>query len=1330
VIVKAAPDTTPPTVTGPTFSKNPAYVNENVDIFCTASDSGSEIKSVIAAMTKTGSVWNNQTMTLVGGSTYKTTFTTNVPQSFAVYCVAKDNADNYAQSGPATLTFQDIPVYLPDLTIYPVDISFTPATPVEGNDVLISVNVHNIGNLTASNINLRVRDTTLDQTIGTTVIPVISSNGIQTASILWYSVSQGSHTIEAFADYTYTIAEGDESNNLANKTITISSAPLPDLSISTADITFSPSNPTEGDSVLVSATIHNIGDTWASNVNYEIIDTTLSQTIATGTIGYIDTGLQKTVSYVWNSVAKGTHTVKVTVDPTNSITEKSETNNEASKDIIVSPIIYPPVCSNFSSKPMNAIYSLGAIYRFQATCTDDAGIANVYFEFNNVNYTAERNGDDYNATFSDLAAGSYPNKWYAVDIDNLGAVFSQPNYTIAQAPTTMHLYFNGTEGDRSYYINDIANVTAVLENLPGKIITIINSGTTTGPSPLEKIVALPTAGTFAYTASFAGDQNYSASTTTHNITVLTVSDTEAPKYSNCRTNPLSPTTYASGAFYEFLCAWTDNSGTVSQVFLDFDGVNRTATKINGDWRYILNDLAVGSYPYRWFARDAAGNWNQTAMQNYTINKAPTTLRLFLNDVESNRNYNLFDVANFTAVLENLPGKTVTIISNISGFGTRTGTSPFQTNVQLLNKGIFNVTGYFLGNQNYSASSQTYFINVDGSDITPPVVNIISPQNTTYTISTFPNGFYWSVNEAINWAAYSLDGNTNVTITGNVTPPPSEAYTIGAHHLIIYAKDLAGNTGYDDVYYTVVSQDTIPPTVIILSPENITYSNNIIDLIFTVDELTSWSGYSLDGQANITSGNTTLFGLTSGSHNVAVYATDLAGNTGFDEVGFAVSCLSRLIDSHVDSVYYLNNTTNIFANSTITCSLINKTNVTISKIDVSNIYLSKIDNSTVINSNVNNCSIKDSIFKDQNCKDSTIDPSDVQRSNTTGSIITDSHVWDSNATYSNITLSTLDFCDITNSTLYNVTCRNSTIYLSNVSNSIILNSIVNNSTIENSNIHDSIVENAVIKDNVLISGCITYNGVKYCAPPSINLNDIYNPLQPPVTQPPSSGCCYGFNPWFTVAAPQSISIQQGETRSFTVMVTNTKPWYIPGISLRIDGIPASWFSVEPASQGADSEKSVSYNVTITIPENETIGERTLTLLATNGGLDAKVNMVLAITKRSVIISPILPTGALIFMTNPVTVSGIVVIVIALVLIYLYYFQREKWNVLVSFVKTIPDKSKTAYEKLKSAYYRLTGKYEIEVIEEYSQSGTKQAEIGIADHPAADNVVKFTVEYEEK
>jgi len=73
---------------------------------------------------------------------------------------------------------------------------------------------------------------------------------------------------------------------------------------------------------------------------------------------------------------------------------------------------------------------------------------------------------------------------------------------------------------------------------------------------------------------------------------------------------------------------------------------------------------------------------------------------------------------------------------------------------------------------------------------------------------------------------------------------------------------------------------IPPEISIISPENKTYPIKDVPLTFTVSESTSWIGYSLNNQANVTiAGNTTLTSLLDGVYHVVIYANDTTGNMG-------------------------------------------------------------------------------------------------------------------------------------------------------------------------------------------------------------------------------------------------------------------------------------------------------------------------------------------------------------------------------------------------------------------------------------------------------------------
>jgi len=96
---------------------------------------------------------------------------------------------------------------------------------------------------------------------------------------------------------------------------------------------------------------------------------------------------------------------------------------------------------------------------------------------------------------------------------------------------------------------------------------------------------------------------------------------------------------------------------------------------------------------------------------------------------------------------------------------------------------------------------------------------------------------------------------------------------GTHRWIYFAYE-------HSIHEVVIQGDTTPPSIYTLSPENKTYSVDDVPLTFTVDEATSWIGYSLDSQANVTiTGNTTLTSLADGSHSVVVYANDTAGSMG-------------------------------------------------------------------------------------------------------------------------------------------------------------------------------------------------------------------------------------------------------------------------------------------------------------------------------------------------------------------------------------------------------------------------------------------------------------------
>jgi hypothetical protein len=96
------------------------------------------------------------------------------------------------------------------------------------------------------------------------------------------------------------------------------------------------------------------------------------------------------------------------------------------------------------------------------------------------------------------------------------------------------------------------------------------------------------------------------------------------------------------------------------------------------------------------------------------------------------------------------------------------------------------------------------------DTTLPVISVLSLENKTYNIRDIPLNL--KVNESVSQITYSLDGQKNVTITGNTTLTDLPD---GEHNLTVYASDSAGNIGVSETIYFSVKVP-FPTTLVVAS----------------------------------------------------------------------------------------------------------------------------------------------------------------------------------------------------------------------------------------------------------------------------------------------------------------------------------------------------------------------------------------------------------------------------------------------------------------------------------------------------------------------------------
>jgi parallel beta-helix repeat protein len=128
-----------------------------------------------------------------------------------------------------------------------------------------------------------------------------------------------------------------------------------------------------------------------------------------------------------------------------------------------------------------------------------------------------------------------------------------------------------------------------------------------------------------------------------------------------------------------------------------------------------------------------------------------------------------------------------------------GKSPIYANYALYDDG--DSRWIFFNFQNLTSE-----VLVQGMDRTIPTVFVILPESKTYDTNNVLLVFV--VDDPPSWMAYSLDGQGNATIDGNIT---IEGVSNGTHYVTVYSRDFAGNTGASNTVYFSVN---IPETPIV------------------------------------------------------------------------------------------------------------------------------------------------------------------------------------------------------------------------------------------------------------------------------------------------------------------------------------------------------------------------------------------------------------------------------------------------------------------------------------------------------------------------------------
>jgi subtilase family serine protease len=213
---------------------------------------------------------------------------------------------------------------LPDLVIQ--SMSWSPQSPKVNSKVVFTVVVKNTGLRTVEKcyLSFHVSDKYMFKNS-------ITNLGPGKTQTLTYECFLAIPTVSIYGiiDSGNDVKESNEANNeMSNSFTPVQPVPVEDLSIE--NITFSPSDPSPGDEVTITAVLRNNGRNSAnasSAVCY--IDNELIGSIYFGQIP-ANSSMERTIK--WKAVI-GTHQIKIIIDPNNAIYEISETNNEKTVSI-------------------------------------------------------------------------------------------------------------------------------------------------------------------------------------------------------------------------------------------------------------------------------------------------------------------------------------------------------------------------------------------------------------------------------------------------------------------------------------------------------------------------------------------------------------------------------------------------------------------------------------------------------------------------------------------------------------------------------------------------------------------------------------------------------------------------------------------------------------------------------------------------------------------------------------------------------------------------------------------------------------------------------------
>jgi len=321
-----------------------------------------------------------------------------------------------------------------------------------------------------------------------------------------------------------------------------------------------------------------------------------------------------------------------------------------------------------------------------------------------------------------------------------------------------------------------------------------NSLVASGYNLVSNVATLPV-GNYNYTCNTTGSQNWSAASTSNVLVVSPLLPGEVHLWLNGTEGNLA-VTYAN-EMLKFNASTPYGNVSIYRNGSLIAGPNASYTEV-------FENLAAGYYNITAYSTGDANHSAASVTYFLTINKANSSLTLLLNGNNTDITIIEGESVNHTAIL-NVPSTgNLTLIVNTTPIINVTGASPFTYIYQYNVPNYYNATAYYAGNENYSSSSATHFINVIEA------IHDISVDNIWQVKFNGKDNRTVYLNDLLNVSArISNLGNANES---NVIINFTDTYLVGSNPVtnVIETRNISLNTGDSQVVsfnYTALPKGT-------------------------------------------------------------------------------------------------------------------------------------------------------------------------------------------------------------------------------------------------------------------------------------------------------------------------------------------------------------------------------------------------------------------------------------------------------------------------------------------------------------------------------------------